>query len=137
MIYISKMVNLDDLPLKNRDFKMIYLLKMVIFHTFFACLPEGTQFLLNSSCVQAMEWRQYQPLSECLRSFVAGHLGFKGTNVLHVCEYLWIDAYYIYIMPWLLVCMCFKIVHAITYIYIYIYIYLYMYIYIYYMFIDM
>ena len=96
MIYISKMVNLDDLPLKNCDFKMIYLLKMVIFHTFFACLPEGTQFLLNSSCVQAMEWRQYQPLSECLRSFVAGHLGFKGTNVLHVCEYLWIDAYIIY-----------------------------------------
>ena len=68
-----------------------------------------------------MEWRQYQPLSECLRSFVAGHLGFKGTNVLHVCEYLWIDAYYIYIMPWLLVCMCFKIVHAIIILYIYLF----------------
>ena len=85
MIYLLKIVILDDLPLKNGDFPW-----------FFACLAEGTQFLLNSSCVQAMEWRQYQPLSECLRSFVAGHLGFKGTNVLHVCEYLWIDAYYIY-----------------------------------------
>ena len=27
MIYISKMVNLDDLPLKNCDFKMILPLK--------------------------------------------------------------------------------------------------------------
>ena len=128
MIYISKMVNLDDLPLKNCDFKMIYLLKMVIFHSdfpyFFCMFTRGypvpaEQFLRPGNGMTPVPAIIRMPAELCC--WALGVQGYKRFTCLWVslnrCIYYII---YIYIMPWLLVCMCFKIVHAITYIYIYI-----------------